>query len=439
MNVAHFSTYTSGGAAIAARRLHDALVQDGIKSRFYHRSDAASPNATYSVLQEKPIDQGPLASLKKNWIRFCHRSARRLYRQHLAERPASSEVFSVAQQFMPTEVDFTKINADVINLHWTSFWLDYESFFASVPTDIPIVWTLHDMNLLTGGCHYAGDCVRFRSGCGHCPQIAHPGLKDISADTFRRKQNVLRNRQLHVVSPSQWLMRLARTSPILPAHTRFHVIPYGLDTDLFSPIHKRQAKDELSINPEHCVIMFGAEDITNPRKGFEYLWQALPMLADLPVTCALFGNGELPKTNHKMPEIRRLGFLSNDEQKALVYSAADMFVLPSLEDNQPQTALEAMACGTPVVAFEAGGVPEYVIDRVTGRLAEPRNTDQLAQIMRQLCLNPFERSSLGIAAREMIEQRFDKFHQASNYQRLYRDSSCSETGSPARVEVRKAG
>jgi glycosyltransferase involved in cell wall biosynthesis len=418
MRVCHFSTYTHGGAAFAARRLHEGLLTCGIDSRFVHGEDRSLiDDPTFQKLVTKQPSKHPLMVHYRRWVT---RRARTDYRKHLVDRPPEFEGFSAARLFERTPFDFQQLDTDLVHLHWVSHLFDYVSFFGSIPLATPIFWTLHDMNTLTGGCHYHNGCQRFQRGCGHCPQVANACEDDVSADSFRYKQQALARRNLHIVTPSIWLSELAKQSYVLPLRTTFRVIPYGLNTTAYSPIRKADAKRQLGIEPKQRVILFGAEQLTNRRKGFAFLVDAIAKLSRTENTiCLLFGEGDLGAFADRLPGLRQTGYLQTDAEKRMVYSAADCFAMPSLEDNQPQTGLEAMACGTPVVAFAAGGIPEDVIDNRTGLLAKVGDTQQLSVNLQTLIDRPALVERLGRKAREHIVERHDLKRQAQEYVEHY--------------------
>ena len=168
--------------------------------------------------------------------------ARRDWRNHLSHRPEGYEIFSAARQVNDSYFNVEDLDCDVLNLHWIAFLCDYPSFFSSLPHRLPTVWTLHDMNPFTGGCHYAADCERFQTGCGDCIQVANPQPDDVSRYAFQLKRKSMRSKQLHVVTPSHWLGSLAQQSPIWPKRTEFSVIPYGLELDLYHPLPPRRSE-----------------------------------------------------------------------------------------------------------------------------------------------------------------------------------------------------
>jgi len=422
VRVGQLSTYTFGGAATAARRLHDGLLRIGVDSRFWHRDDAENSvdDSRFAPLPLLPESSGGLLEpLRSQWDRLGRRQARVDWRRHLEERPGGFEVFSQPQLARPTRVDVAALQADLLHLHWVAFLFDHPTFFASLPKRLPLVWTLHDQAPFTGGCHYASGCDRFQTHCGNCPQVAAPQDQDVSRHGFEVRRRALRGRRLQVVTPSHWLNRSARLSDIWPAATEFSVIPYRLDLQRYRPVDPRPIRQEFGIDQTDFVIVFGAEDVANRRKGMPHLARALERLEPQVGWHALvFGDGELPR----LPDwirVHRLGYVRDEERKVHCLSAGDVFMLPSLEDNQPQTGLEALACATPVVAFAAGGIPEYVRDAETGWLAAVGEVDPLAQRLLSAASDRERRQELGRRGRQLMEREFPLELQATRMTRLY--------------------
>ncbi len=436
MRIAHFNTFPHGGAATAAMRIHAGLKgfrSSVVSSQFWYRSNEREPIADprFRPIEFVPPADGPVHRAHSF---FSHRATRqrqkqiyRLFDAHLANRPREMETFAMAELPESTVLNWPEIDADIAHLHWISFLADYPSFFDSIPRHVPLVWTLHDMNPLTGGCHYAGDCQLYRSGCGNCPQVIQPGSNDVSRHSFAAKQAALSKRINTVVAPSQWLLEAARSSSIWPETTSFHCIPYGLNLHPFRPVDKQLARRELGIETNGVLIGFGADDLNAPRKGICHLLNALRTVqgdsldakSDVPrVGGLLFGAG---KVEHRdgLPELHEMGFVDSIDRQRLIYSAADFVVVPSLEDNQPQVALEAMACGTPVIAFDAGGIPEIVRHGVTGLLAKRGRADDLADQVAWLSVRGGVREQLGHNARKMMESEFEVSRQSARYIELY--------------------
>ncbi len=424
MIIGQFNTFPYGGAATAARRLHEQLRKFNIDSRFYyHLCDGPLPAApSYQQIQFSQPRSSPLFGMLGREIQ--KRRQRQVYQQfdrHLKNRDPSAEVFAMAQLPQPTKLDWAKIDVDIVHLHWISFFADYPSFFGSIPDHVPIVWTLHDMNPFTGGCHYSNGCESFGSGCGNCPQVRAPATHDVSFESFRVKRRALSRKNLHVVTPSRWLGELARKSKIWPHQTTFHVNRLGFDLHQFRPLDKQDARKRLGIHSDAVLLCFGAEDIRNQRKGFHHLLNCLPQVrADHEIECLVFGTGEIPAAAG-LPKMHHFGYVDSVEQQALIYSAADLVIVPSREDNQPQIGLEAMACGTPVVGFNAGGIAEYVREGITGRLARLGDETQLADKISKLVNEHESRKHMSTRARMMMQDEFELGKQSDAYISLYRN------------------
>lgn len=421
MIINQFSTFPYGGAGTAAVRHHLELRRQGIDSRFFHRSGLETRPSDASFQEAPFVQPSEPSGLIAKWREQSRR--RRIiaqFEQHLRDRSKELELFSQAEAIDPTPLDSRSNWGDVIHLHWLAFLIDYPSFFSSLPANIPLVWTLHDMNPFTGGCHYSDGCGRFAAGCGSCPAIEQARRRDISYATIRTKQHALADRRLHVVTPSRWLNRLAQQSSVWPSGTQFSVINNGLDTSQFQPIERSAARKKLGLPQNVTLIAFGAEDVENPRKGFHSLLQALRMLPkDGQIECIVFGRGQLPIAREGLPILHEMGYVDSVERQATIYSAADIFVLPSLEDNAPQTGLESMACGTPVVAYDTGGIPEFVMPGQTGLLAAVGNVAALARQISDLAEHARLRQRLAAGSRKLIEAEYDVRKQVRKYIDLY--------------------
>ena len=420
---------------MAANRLHEGLKRIGTNSQvLYHIDDREDPPAEPEDYQQLTFDEKAHLQRgngkKLGWLslrvaRSKEKRIHQLFDRHLTNRPAGFETYAMARLPYPTPFSPTTqwTAHDIVHLHWVSFFLDYPSFFQSIPDHVPIVWTLHDTNAFTGGCHFVSGCDRFRFSCGSCPQTQNPSPKDVSRDSFVAKRRALKNKNVHVISPSNWLLQLAKQSPIWPAQTKFQKTHYGLDLNQIRPVEQREARQKLGLPNDRTYIAFGAADISNRRKGFHFLSEALHKVHQQhpqKVECLIFGAGEI-ESPANLPPMHSMGFVKDTDQLNTIYSAANMLVIPSLEDNQPQTGLEAMACGTPVVAFEAGGIPEFVRHEQTGLLAKQSDANDLAEQMIRLARDPNMQRQMGQSARAMMENEFETEAQAGHHLKLYRD------------------
>jgi glycosyltransferase involved in cell wall biosynthesis len=423
MIVDHFNTLLAGGAATAARRIHRSLRALGIESRFWH--------AKHSQLADESLyhvewARGDMDTVRRVVAR-CFELGRKLQqkhdlRRHLQGHPPELEYFSIPISHRSTRFDVAARGTDIVHLHWTAKLLDYPTFFDALPDDFPIVWTLHDMNPLTGGCHYTAGCEKFVDGCGHCPLLGRRGENDLSRRSFDVKRNALAGKNLHVVGPSRWLSREARRSPILADARSFNTIPYGIDTQLYVPIDRECARRELGVPDDAMVVAFGAVDLENLRKGLRPLLEALSRLEDQSrVLGLLFGAGTPPPNDLELPAMLAVGYVNDPKRQAMVYSAADMFVIPSLQEGFGLTGLEALSCGTPVVGFDTGGIPDFVIHGETGLLARVGDSADLAEKISILVDDPAAARRMGERGREYVLAHFRHERQAEQYLNLYRE------------------
>ena len=312
-------------------------------------------------------------------------------------------------------------DADLVHLNWVGGGYFPIAAFRNI--DRPMVWTLHDSWGYTGGCHSNGGCEKFVDACGACPQLGSTTDHDLSRRTWNSKRRNWAEVPFILVTPSRWLAAEAARSSLF-AGRRIEVIPNGLDLDVFKPIDKLLARRLLNL-PEHGpFILFGAVNSTSDKnKGYDFLRQALLQLADEPVlekaTLLVFGASE-PKTPDPVGfPVRLVGRLHDDVALAGGYSAADVLVVPSRQEAFGQTATEAMACGTPVVAFGATGLLDIVDHMETGYLARPYDAADLARGIAWILQDDDRRARLASNGRQKCEQRFDIALVASQYLALF--------------------
>ncbi len=459
MRINHFNSLLDGGAATAALRLHAGLLNSGVESHFYYaKSQGRRPGLDDSHSVARWSGQG-FASAALSYYRF--RQARQRLKRLTRRRPPGHEVFTSPHGAPHTARESDLSRREIIHLHWVAKFLDYQSFFRSLAPGQPVVWTLHDMNAFTGGCHFSDGCDRYQRGCGACPQLSTAGRGpdspasatkptslpvlstedsrgyssgDLSHEFFQAKLAALTDIDLHIVAPSRWLLGAAKSSPILAGAGSFNHIPYGISTDDYYPMDRLEARARLGIDPDVTLVCFGAMDVKSRRKGSRELLRAISQVADLPsVEGLVFGKGSLPDSDYPRPKMHHVGAVHGLLTQRAVYSAADVFVLPSLEDNLPLTGLEAMACGTPIVGFDVGGIPDYVHPGQTGLLARAADADDLGEKLRAIVTDPARASIMGQRSRRRIEAEFGATREASAYKALY--AALSETDSATRAKA----
>jgi len=274
--------------------------------------------------------------------------------------------------------------ADVVHLHWTNFGLLSLGNLSKVfESGKKVVWTMHDMWAFTGGCHYAGSCRNYIDTCGDCLYLKRPAKHDLSARLLQRKIRIIAGKKVAFVTPSNWLKNIANTSAVL-RNEKIHHICNTLDMEFFTPGDKSVARANLGIQSQKKLILFGAMSVKDKRKGFEYLHEALLKLStQFPESVNEYALLVFGKSNPEMfaqipYEIINLTYLSTPDKIRDAYRSADVFVIPSVEDNLPNTIVEAHACGIPVVGFRLAGIEEMIVHQSTGFLAEGLSSLSLA-------------------------------------------------------------
>jgi glycosyltransferase involved in cell wall biosynthesis len=327
-----------------------------------------------------------------------------------------------------TGIDISKhpdvLDADILHLHWTNFgFLSTENIKQLLETGKPVVWTLHDMWAFTGGCHYSGGSDHFKDECGNCWMLRDPKADDISHDGWLRKKKMYKAAaNLVFVTCSNWLGGEARKSSLLKDF-RIETIANPIDTDLFSPKDKASLRAKWFIDPKAKIILFGAANILDRRKGIIYLVEALNDLknnyADTDaVEIVIFGKNKSFDVSQLPFKVYEMHIINSQENMAALYSLADVFVTPAIEDNLPNTVMEALACGTPVVAFNTGGIPDMVDHLKNGYLAEFKSSADFAAGINYV-LNSNEKQELADNAREKVLKNFTGEIIASKYIALY--------------------
>jgi glycosyltransferase involved in cell wall biosynthesis len=406
LRVTHLSTADSnGGAARAAYRIHKALQETGIQSEMVV-NEASSGD--WSV-------KGPAGKLGKASSRLRRHLAAPLKALLHTENPVLHTPALVPSGW-PGKLNAT--DADVVHLHGVH---DEMLSIADIGRiGKPVVWTLHDMWGFCGAEHYSED-GRWREGYWPGNRPPHESGFDLNRWTWLRKRKHWR-RPLSIVTPSRWLADCASSS-MLMRDWPVTVVPNCLDTERWQPLSQPLARQLLGLPEEAPLLLFGGiGGSKDPRKGFDLLLEALAQLRERQPSLQLIVFGELAP-----PEPADLGFpvhytghLHDDLSLRALYSAADVFVLPSRQDNFPNTALEAHACGTPVVAFRTGGLPDMVEHRSTGYLAQPNDPQDLAAGIAWVLDDRLRLQILGEAARTRAEQLWNPARVASLYLEVYR-------------------
>ncbi|MFC1704688.1 glycosyltransferase [Candidatus Omnitrophota bacterium] len=286
-----------------------------------------------------------------------------------------------------------------------------------------MVWRFSDMWPFTGGCHYAGVCKGYEQQCGRCPQLGSERSTDLSYKVLQRKKRSWKSSSLTIATPSKWLAACARHSSLF-RDARIEVMPNGVDTHTYRPIPKGQARSLLNLPQDKPLLLFGAVNpFSDARKGYRYLESALQILKEtmkssLP-DLVVFGSWQKPMQKMWPSQVHTMGYLHDEISKALIYSACDVFVAPYMEENFPNTILEAMSCGLPCAAFNIGGIPDMVEHKHTGYLAQPFESTDLAHGINWVLSDSARMKSLSRAVRKKVENEFSLDLEAQRYIKLY--------------------
>ena len=363
-----YSSKSGGGAAL---KLHNAFLEAGIDSYILTLHDDINDS-------ERVIYCGRAAKLRARTEDII---------QEFLTRKTRKEFGLFSYPVLGTDISRNRFikEADIIYIHWVQKgFLNLSGYRKIAETGKPVIIFMHDMWTITGGCHHSFSCEKYRSECYDCQVFQGHKRNDLSARGFRMKMKLYSGfSNFHFVSPSKWLKECAEASS-LTRKRQVYLIPNLLDRKIFKPVDKKAARALLNVDNGNRIIAFGALAIDSPYKGWEYLKDALFKLqetfSDAPVSVLIFGKCNISEMRKLIPfDTVFTGYLKDEYSAALVYNAADVFVTPSLADNLPTTVLESLSCGTPVVGFRTGGIPDMIEHKINGYLADYRNTDDLAE------------------------------------------------------------
>ena len=401
------------GASNCAQRVHRGLLRLGHDSRMFI-GERKSTEVDPTITMFRP-PQDFLSRLQRRWRDFQIQWSAAPYR---GTRPAGYEAFSDDRSRYRGELLQQIPPCDVLHIQQMYQFVDYCTFFSEMPKRMPIIRTLHDASFFAGGCHSPEGCSKYTEQCGGCPQLGSKDLRDLSSQIWQRKASAFRkipDGRLAIVTPSRWLMEEAKQSSLLRDFPIVR-IPIGIDTEVFRPRDKNFARDILSIPPDAKVVLFVAEPITRSIKNFSQLADALEGL-DVPNLLLVSAGGGKPSKEVRVPYLS-LGSIQNERLLSLAYSAADVFVLPSRQESFGLSIVEAIACGTPAVAFAVGGIPDIVRTGVTGALIPSQDFTALRAAMSDLLKNP-RSADLADSCRRVAVEEYSLDVMAKRHVELY--------------------
>jgi glycosyltransferase involved in cell wall biosynthesis len=417
MRIAHFNTFTEGGAAVLMLRLHQSLLDSGVESHVYYR-------------------KGDLFARNSRQLEFARTRSRR-FRERVKGRlenwllRAPGNLFTTLTAPQGTRLEEPRDVADIYHLHWISHWLDLPSFVASLPPEAPIVLTLHDFGNFTGGCHLYSGCHGFENDCRRCPLLKRPFDRFLARSELKRKKIAFGPRRVHVVGNSAWTTGMAAAATVFRNVASIRTIHPAIDAENFVCREKTEAKKVLGIPCEKLVVGFGCSELTDGNKDFGAFLELLRRISGkLAVEAVVFGNG-LSLREQPPVRIHNLGKLASSRLLSLAYSAMDVFAMTSRMETFGQVAIEAQACATPVCAFEVGGLTDAVQDGVTGLLSSYGDLEAMAANVLALGQDAGRRQALGRRGCQWVRDCFTVEKAASAYLGLYEEALAGGKERPA--------
>lgn len=381
-----------GGAAIAASRLMNALCKEGVDAQMLTRRRKFP--AFY-------------------WERFVIWAHNHFSRKNL---------FAVSIANAGIDITKTKVfrQADIIHLHWINQgFLSLKGLEKIFKSGKPIVITMHDMWYCTGICHHARECSRYYNGCHDCPFLYGGGHEnDLSHKVYVQKKQIYGKAHISFIACSKWLKSRAEQSGLLEGQ-HLVSIPNPLDTTVFKPMNKVDARKRFGLPNDKQLILFGAAKITDKRKGIDYFVEACNLLSSSDVEIVCYGQNSEQLQSLVPQKVHALGYISGEENLRQLYNAVDMFVTPSLEENLPNTIMESMACGTPCVGFEIGGIPEMITHKQNGYVAEYKDAKDFAQGI-EWVLTEADYDELSANARQHVIDNYSETVIANKFIDLYK-------------------
>jgi glycosyltransferase involved in cell wall biosynthesis len=394
-----------GGAARAAYRLHKALLDQNVDSQMLVQSKSSDD---FTVI-------GPQSKVQKAFGKLRPTLDSLSVRKY---KDRTKTLFSPNWVPFSSVVDkINNINPDIVHLHWIAGGMLRIEDFAKIKA--PIVWSLHDMWAFTGGCHYDEECDAYQKQCGTCLVLGSNKLQDLSRKVWLRKQAAFsKMANLNIIGLSRWLADCAKQSSLFKDTPIFN-LPNPIDAITFAPFDKQQARGLLNLPQDKNLVLFGAMGaISDPRKGFKELAEALTQVDGDNTELVVFGSSQ-PKIPQRFKQrAHYLGQLHDDVSLRVLYSAADVMIVPSLQENLSNAIMESLACGTPVVGFAIGGNSDLIEHQITGYLAKPYNATDLAQGI-EWVINASNYQEISQNSREKVLREFDSQVVAKKYIDLY--------------------
>lgn len=396
-----------GGAARAAYRLHRALLNQGIDSQMLVQNKSSDD---YTVLVLSRTISNRLAKKIKPTLDFIFTK----FYPHKTKTLFSPSWLPFSQIVKK----INEINPDIVHLHWICDGMLKIEDLAKIKQSI--VWSLHDMWAFTGGCHYDEECGRYKESCGNCKVLNSNKKNDLSFNILKRKTKSFKKHDLTIIGLSQWLANAAKESYLFK-NKKIINIPNPIDSNLFKPFDKKTARQLWNLPENKKLVLFGAMNATSdPRKGYQELRESLQKLQNKNIELIVFGSSEPKEKPNFNFKSHYTGHLHDDVSLVTLYSACDVMVVPSIQENLSNAIMESLACGTPVVGFNVGGNSDMIEHHKNGYLATPFDTTDLAKGIEWI-LNAENYDELCLNARKKVLEKFESEIVAKQYIALYKE------------------
>ncbi|MEP7269826.1 MAG: glycosyltransferase [Saprospiraceae bacterium] len=412
MNIVHLNSNDIGGAANAAIRLHNALIEQGLRSFIITK-------------------YGHSRTLPDHYFYLHNRSWKHII-DFVLEEYLLKNIFPPRNGYSEDTVLFTSphsllhpeqhqklLSADIIHLHWISQFVDYGSFFKRI--NKPVVLTLHDMNPFTGGCHYSGTCTGYQSHCDACPQLKNTHQPEAARIYLEYKMaSIALFPQLYVIAPTNWVLNQSIQSNLFMDRPHY-LIPNGIDTSIFTLLDPVQCKQKLKIQPTGLNILFVSHSLKNKTKGLALFLDAMQICKEefpsIHITIVGKGLGQTKMMGHSYTYFP---FITDESKMAEIYNAADLYISPSSRDNLPNTLLESICCGCPVLVFRVGGICEIIEDGFNGLYANDMTVMSMVEAFRKFLLrkHAFDRKQIHLKAKQKYDTRLVAEKHAELYQSI---------------------
>ena len=413
MRIVQYNTFSKGGSAVMMRRLHRVLKENGIDAQMRCKAgDPGEPDLVWKNYCTSRIGQIGERFFRRfeNWIR----------------REDSPSYFGRLISFCKTPPLKEDAKADVVHLHWISQWLDLPSFLNGIPKSTPIVWTIHDMSPLAGGCFTDFECEQYEKNCLSCPLLKYPFNYFVSSRELKRRVKALDGRQLYAVGNSDFTTSLIKRSKLFSTARKISTILPGIDMNILSPMPKDEARHHFGIPNSAFVLGFGAASLTDQNKGIDRFFKVAELVSNQlgPVHVLLFGEGKIEMVSEKIV-IHLVGRLDAASELCQAYSAMDVFLLTSRMETFGQVAIEAQACGTPAWAFDVGGVSDAVKKNVGGGLVPFNDCQGMAdEIIAEFKSNRLYK--LGQTGSSWVREKFTISKMTDSYVDLYKEAKAQK-------------